>query len=154
MCEVAGAPRAQAQPREQATYAGAHLLASIPNALFASQAYGSLLADDVIEGASPLPYRDGRLAVPVGPGLGVVLDDARVGAYADAYRSGPDGYPRGAPRGHGDAQFRERARMMPTFWLLALAPRADQCARTAPGSLGPVVLRGLEDLARRPSSTI
>ena len=52
-----------------ATYAGAHMLASIPNALFASQAYGSLLADDVIDGASPLPYRDGRLAVPVGPGL-------------------------------------------------------------------------------------
>jgi L-alanine-DL-glutamate epimerase-like enolase superfamily enzyme len=94
MCEVAGLPVLKHSLGELgvATYAGAHLLASIPNALFASQAYGSLLADDVIDGASPLPYRDGRLAVPVGPGLGVILDEARVGAYADAYRADPNGY--------------------------------------------------------------
>jgi L-alanine-DL-glutamate epimerase-like enolase superfamily enzyme len=94
MCEVAGLPVLKHSLGELgvATYAGAHLLASIPNALFASQAYGSLLADDVIEGASPLPYRDGRLTVPAGPGLGVILDAERVGAYADAYRGDPSGY--------------------------------------------------------------
>jgi L-alanine-DL-glutamate epimerase-like enolase superfamily enzyme len=94
MCEVAGLPVLKHSLGELgvATYAGAHLLASIPNALFASQAYGSLLADDVIEGASPLPYRDGRLTVPAGPGLGVILDAERVGAYADAYRADPSGY--------------------------------------------------------------
>jgi L-alanine-DL-glutamate epimerase-like enolase superfamily enzyme len=94
MLEVAGLPVLKHSLGELgvATYAGAHLLASIPNALYASQAYGSFLADDVIEGASPLPYRDGRLSVPDGPGLGVTLDTERVGRYADAYRSDPDGY--------------------------------------------------------------
>lgn len=94
MLEVAGLPVLKHSLGELgvATYAGAHLLASIPNALYASQAYGSFLADDVIEGASPLPYRDGRLSVPDGPGLGVTLDAERVGRYADAYRSDPDGY--------------------------------------------------------------
>jgi len=94
MLEVAGLPVLKHSLGELgvATYAGAHLLASIPNALYASQAYGSFLADDVIEGASPLPYRNGRLSVPEGPGLGVTLDTERVGRYAEAYRSDPDGY--------------------------------------------------------------
>jgi L-alanine-DL-glutamate epimerase-like enolase superfamily enzyme len=94
MLEIAGLPVLKHSLGELgvATYAGAHLLASIPNALYASQAYGSFLADDVIEGASPLPYRDGSLSVPDGPGLGVTLDTERVGRYADAYRSDPDGY--------------------------------------------------------------
>jgi L-alanine-DL-glutamate epimerase-like enolase superfamily enzyme len=94
MLEVAGLPVLKHSLGELgvATYAGAHLLASIPNALYASQAYGSFLADDIIEGASPLPYRDGRLAVPDGPGLGITLDAERVGKYAEAYRSSPDGY--------------------------------------------------------------
>jgi L-alanine-DL-glutamate epimerase-like enolase superfamily enzyme len=94
MLEVAGLPVLKHSLGELgvATYAGAHLLASIPNALYASQAYGSFLADDVIEGASPLPYRDGRLIVPDGPGLGITLDTERVGRYAEAYRSDPDGY--------------------------------------------------------------
>ena len=94
MLEVAGLPVLKHSLGELgvATYAGAHLLASIPNALFASQAYGSFLADDVVEGASPLPYRNGCLAVPEGPGLGVTLDTERVGRYAEAYRSDPNGY--------------------------------------------------------------
>jgi L-alanine-DL-glutamate epimerase-like enolase superfamily enzyme len=94
MLEVAGLPVLKHSLGELgvATYAGAHLLASIPNALFASQAYGSFLADDVIEGASPLPYRNGCLTVPDGPGLGVTLDAERVGRYAEAYRRDPNGY--------------------------------------------------------------
>jgi hypothetical protein len=43
-----------------------------------------LLSDDVIEGG-PLPYRDGRLAVPDKPGIGVELDAERVQRYADLY---------------------------------------------------------------------
>ena len=94
MLEVAGLPVLKHSLGELgvATYAGAHLLASIPNAVYASQAYGSFLADDVVEGASPLPYRNGCLTVPEGPGLGVTLDAERVGRYAEAYRSDPDGY--------------------------------------------------------------
>jgi L-alanine-DL-glutamate epimerase-like enolase superfamily enzyme len=94
MLEVAGIPVLKHSLGELgvATYAGAHLLASIPNALYASQAYGSFLADDVVEGASPLPYRNGCLTVPDGPGLGVTLDTERVGTYAEAYRRDPNGY--------------------------------------------------------------
>ena len=94
MLEVAGLPVLKHSLGELgvATYAGAHLLASIPNAVYASQAYGSFLADDVVEGASPLPYRNGCLTVPDGPGLGVTLDAERVGRYAEAYRKDPDGY--------------------------------------------------------------
>jgi L-alanine-DL-glutamate epimerase-like enolase superfamily enzyme len=51
---------------------------------YANQAYASLLADDVIEGG-PLTYVNGQLAVPTGPGLGVVLDAERVARYADLY---------------------------------------------------------------------
>lgn len=94
MLEVAGLPVLKHSLGELgvATYAGAHLLASIPNALYASQAYGSFLADDVVEGASPLPYRNGCLTVPDGPGLGISLDAERVGRYAEAYRRNPEGY--------------------------------------------------------------
>jgi L-alanine-DL-glutamate epimerase-like enolase superfamily enzyme len=94
MLEVAGIPVLKHSLGELgvATYAGAHLLASIPNALFASQAYGSFLADDIVEGASPLPYRNGCLTVPDGPGLGVTLDAERVAKYAEAYRRDPNGY--------------------------------------------------------------
>lgn len=94
MLEVAGLPVLKHSLGELgvATYAGAHLLASIPNALYASQAYGSFLADDVVEGASPLPYRNGCLTVPDGPGLGISLDAERVGRYAEAYRRDPGGY--------------------------------------------------------------
>lgn len=68
-----------------ATYAGCHVIASTPNFLHASQAYGSLLADDVVAGIGALPYRDGHLAVPDGPGLGVELDRDRVERYARTY---------------------------------------------------------------------
>ena len=69
-----------------ATYAGLHVIASTPNFLPASQAYGSLLADDVLAGVDALPYEDGRLRVPSGPGLGVDLDPDKVARYAELYR--------------------------------------------------------------------
>lgn len=75
-----------------ATYAGCHVLASTPNVLHASQAYGSLLADDVVAGVDVLPYRDGHLAVPEGPGLGIELDRDKVERYARLYREEGAGF--------------------------------------------------------------
>lgn len=111
MLEVAGLPVLKHSLGELgvATYAGAHLLATMPNALFASQAYGSFLADDIVEGASPLPYRNGRLSVPDGPGLGIKLDAERVGKYAEAYRSDPNGY------AFGDSGAMRATPVMPKF---------------------------------------
>lgn len=68
-----------------ATTAALHAIAATPNFLYANQAYGSLLADDVIEGGA-LAYRGGTLTPPDGPGLGVRLDADRMGRYAEAYR--------------------------------------------------------------------
>jgi glucarate dehydratase len=62
-----------------------HLGAVIPNLTFAADAHYHHLTDDVIEGGR-LPYRNGRVAVPTAPGLGVRLDRDKVGRYADLYR--------------------------------------------------------------------
>jgi L-alanine-DL-glutamate epimerase-like enolase superfamily enzyme len=66
-------------------------MASTPNFVYANQSYASFLADDVLAGASPLPYVDGRLEVPQRPGIGVDLDQERVARYAGLYqRDGED----------------------------------------------------------------
>lgn len=87
MCEVAGLPVLKHSLGELgvAAYAGVHVMASTPNFLYANQGYGSFLADDVIAGPGPLPYRNGCLAVPDQPGIGVDLDPERVGTYAELY---------------------------------------------------------------------
>ena len=87
MCEVAGLPVLKHSLGELgvAAYAGVHVMASTPNFLYANQGYGSFLADDVIVGDGPLPYRNGRLTVPDQPGIGVDLDPERVGTYAELY---------------------------------------------------------------------
>ena len=87
MCEVAGLPVLKHSLGELgvAAYAGVHVMASTPNFLYANQGYGSFLADDVIAGDGPLPYRNGRLTVPDQPGIGVDLDPERVGTYAELY---------------------------------------------------------------------
>ncbi|WP_026819745.1 mandelate racemase/muconate lactonizing enzyme family protein [Arthrobacter castelli] len=88
LCEVAGLPVLKHSLGELgiAAYAGVHIMASTPNFLYANQGYGSFLSDDIIKDASPLPYRDGRLAVPTKPGIGVELDTERVAKYADLYK--------------------------------------------------------------------
>jgi glucarate dehydratase len=68
-----------------------HLAAVLPNLTFAPDAHYHQLLDDVIEGGK-LPYRDGAIAVPDGPGLGVRLDPARVQHYAGLYQE-LGGYP-------------------------------------------------------------
>jgi L-alanine-DL-glutamate epimerase-like enolase superfamily enzyme len=87
LCEVAGLPVLKHSLGELgvAVYASVHLMASTPNFLPASQSYASFLADDVVAGASPLPYVDGSLAVPDTPGIGVKLDADRVARYAELY---------------------------------------------------------------------
>ena len=62
-----------------------HLGALLPNLRFAADAHYHHLTDDVIEGGL-MPYVDGAIAVPQGPGLGVRLDPDRVGRYAELYR--------------------------------------------------------------------
>ena len=61
-----------------------HLGALLPNLRFAADAHYHHLQDDVIEGGR-LPYRDGKIAVPTGPGLGVRLDRDKVGEYAELF---------------------------------------------------------------------
>jgi L-alanine-DL-glutamate epimerase-like enolase superfamily enzyme len=87
LCEVAGLPVLKHSLGELgvAAYASVHVMASTPNFVHANQGYGSFLSDDVIAGASPLPYRNGCLSVPEQPGIGVELDPDRVGTYAELY---------------------------------------------------------------------
>ena len=69
-----------------------HLGAVLPNLSFAADAHYHHLTDDIIEGGM-MPYREGRIAVPTGPGLGVKLDREKVREYAELYkRLGPYPY--------------------------------------------------------------
>jgi glucarate dehydratase len=68
-----------------------HLGAVLPNLSFAADAHYHHLGDDIIAGGK-LPYRDGAIAVPAGPGLGVSLDRDKLAQYAELYRE-LGGYP-------------------------------------------------------------
>ena len=69
-----------------------HLGAVLPNLTFAADAHYHHLLDDVIAGGK-LPYVDGAIAVPKGPGLGVTLDRAKLAQYAALYKElGPYPY--------------------------------------------------------------
>ncbi len=63
-----------------------HLGAVLPNLTFTADAHYHHLAGDVITGGK-MRYRDGGIAVPQGPGLGVELDRDKLGTYAELYRS-------------------------------------------------------------------
>ncbi|MQA76548.1 MAG: mandelate racemase, partial [Solirubrobacterales bacterium] len=52
---------------------------------FAADTHYHHLVDDVIIGGK-MVYRDGSIAVPDGPGLGVELDRDRMERYAEYYR--------------------------------------------------------------------
>lgn len=80
-----------------ATYAGLHVIASTPNFLHANQGYGAFLSDDVLAGMDALPYEQGRLEVPSGPGLGVELDRDKVARYASLYEQEGAGFSFAAP---------------------------------------------------------
>ncbi|MEU4545608.1 enolase C-terminal domain-like protein [Nonomuraea dietziae] len=68
-----------------------HLGAVLPNLTYAADAHYHQLRDDVIVGGK-LAYREGRIAVPEGPGLGVRLDRERLARYAELYKE-LGGYP-------------------------------------------------------------
>ena len=68
-----------------------HLGAVLPNLTFAADAHYHHLVDDVIVGG-PMNYREGAIAVPAGPGLGVELDREKLQRHAELYRS-LGGYP-------------------------------------------------------------
>jgi len=68
-----------------------HLGAVLPNLSFSADAHYHHLRDDIIVGG-PLPYRDGSIAVPTGPGLGVTLDREKLRQYRELYKE-MGGYP-------------------------------------------------------------
>jgi glucarate dehydratase len=68
-----------------------HFGAALPSLEFAADAHYHQLADDIIEGG-PLPYRNGAIAVPEGPGLGVKLDREKLAKYAVMFEE-LGGYP-------------------------------------------------------------
>ena len=68
-----------------------HLGAVLPTLQLAADAHYHELADDIIVGGK-MQYRDGRIAVPEGPGLGVELDRDKLAEYAELYAE-VGGYP-------------------------------------------------------------
>jgi glucarate dehydratase len=61
-----------------------HLGAVLPNLNYAADAHYHHLRDDIIVGGK-MPYVDGTIAVPTGPGLGVELDRDKVQKFAEQY---------------------------------------------------------------------
>src|SRR6185312_11786380 len=68
-----------------------HLGAVVPNLSYAADAHYHHLTDDVIEGGL-MPYRDGSIAIPDKPGLGVRLNRDKLAEYAELYKK-LGGYP-------------------------------------------------------------
>jgi glucarate dehydratase len=72
--------------------------AVVPNLSFAADAHYHHLRDDIIAGGK-LPYADGAIAVPDGPGLGVELDRDKLAEYAELFHElGPYPYDRDPAR--------------------------------------------------------
>lgn len=68
-----------------------HLGAVLPNLVFTADAHYHHLMDDVITGG-PMPYENGAIKVPTGPGLGVELDREKLLKYAEYFKEF-GGYP-------------------------------------------------------------
>ena len=68
-----------------------HLGAVLPNLSYSADAHYHHLTDDIITGGK-MPYRNGAIKVPGGPGLGVALDRDKLGQYAELYKK-LGGYP-------------------------------------------------------------
>jgi glucarate dehydratase len=62
-----------------------HLGAVIPNLSFAADAHYHHLTDDIIAGGK-FKYKDGSIAVPTAPGLGVRLDRDKLAEYSELYK--------------------------------------------------------------------
>jgi glucarate dehydratase len=61
-----------------------HLGAVLPNLTYAADAHYHHLVDDILVGGK-LEYRDGCIAVPDGPGLGVTVDEDKLRTYAELF---------------------------------------------------------------------
>ncbi len=59
-----------------------HLAASLPNMTVAPDSHYHHLTDDILEGGK-LKYKNGKMAVPAGPGLGVSLDRDKLAKYSE-----------------------------------------------------------------------
>jgi L-alanine-DL-glutamate epimerase-like enolase superfamily enzyme len=68
-----------------ATAAAAHVVASSPPFLYANQSYVMVQQDDIIMGGLP-EVKNGSIAIPRGPGLGVELDPDRVARAIERFR--------------------------------------------------------------------
>ena len=62
-----------------------HLGAALPNIRFSADAHYHHLTDDIIQGGK-MSYIDGKLKLPQGPGLGVLLDHNKLETYKEYYR--------------------------------------------------------------------
>ena len=70
-----------------------HTAATIPTMTFAGDAHYHYLTDDIIEGGK-LQYENGCIKVPLGPGLGVTLDEDKMKFYEKFYEEKGDYYAR------------------------------------------------------------
>jgi glucarate dehydratase len=70
-----------------------HTAAALPNLTYDVDAHYHHLLDDVIVGGK-MQYRDGCIAVPTRPGLGVELDEDRMGRYQELFEKEGDYYAR------------------------------------------------------------
>jgi glucarate dehydratase len=68
-----------------------HTASSIPEMTFEGDAHYHYLEDDIIEGGK-MPYRDGKIVVPTGPGLGVSIDRDKLRFYAKHFDEVGDYY--------------------------------------------------------------
>jgi glucarate dehydratase len=57
-----------------------HLAAALPNMTVAPDSHYHHLTDDILQGGK-LKYKNGKMTVPVGPGLGVALDRDKLAKY-------------------------------------------------------------------------
>lgn len=87
LCEASGIPVNHHAWGELgvATAAGAHVVASSPPFLYANQSYVMIHEDDIIVGGLP-EVKNGSIAIPTGPGLGVKLDPDRVARAVERYQ--------------------------------------------------------------------
>jgi glucarate dehydratase len=70
-----------------------HTAATIPEMIVAGDAHYHYLTDDIIRGG-PLPYEDGCIKLPTGPGLGVELDEEKMTKYERYFEEKGDYYAR------------------------------------------------------------
>lgn len=70
-----------------------HTASTIPFMTFAGDAHYHYLTDDIIQGGL-MPYKNGCINVPTGPGLGVSLDEDKMDFYSKYYHDKGDYYAR------------------------------------------------------------